>query len=220
METSFRAVLEGHRNILYTDVGLRLVIPKSVKLVSIYQVTPERTDLKSRIVIEDGQTTVSLGSWGLENKDYIIRLEFTAQPINERMMLCRPFITVSGEDVVKGAPVVVEWSTDWSLTSRSDTTVSHYKGESEKTLSIDEGVAALLIKDYDTATQKLGNAVRLATISGDTQTLEKISKIADILDSEKGTVRLSPSVTGQSKAALMDLDVSSTRTVKARQLVQ
>ena len=216
MRRSFLDVTNAAGSVAVKDVRLRLVVPRTSRLVSVRQAVPVEIDLLSRVrSVDERVLEIPLGAWGEESRDFLLGFEFGALPPGERMMVCRASLVVRDREVTAPAPMVVDWSTDPSLTDRRDGVVAHYRGEAEKVQAINEGVSALSIGDLDIATARLGLAARLAAESGDTETLARIGRVAEIVDASAGTVRVKASQ-GTSKAAVMDLDVSSTRTVRAR----
>lgn len=68
-------------------------------------------------------------------------------------------------------------------------------------------------RDDGTATLRLGRALQLAQQSGDEETTRRLRQVVDVVDEAAGTVRLRR---GAEKAAVMDLDVGSTRTVRVK----
>ena len=66
--------------------------------------------------------------------------------------------------------------------------------------------------DEATATLHLGRALRLAEASGDAETTRRLREVVEP-DGAGGTLRLRR---GAEKVAVMDLDVASTRTVRAK----
>lgn len=217
MKADFTALVESASEAVCKDVRLRLVLPRTSRLVSAQQVLPIAIDLTSRLVTVEGGMQIPLGGWGPTTRDYLLRFEMGALPAGQQMMACRPSLIVDGKESVRGQPLVVEWSDDLSLTSRADSVVSHYKGETEKATAIEEGVRAMQEGDIEMANRRLGTAARLASEAGDLETLARIARVANIVDAAGGTVRVERghSIT---RAALMDLDVSSTRTVRAKRV--
>jgi PPM family protein phosphatase len=67
--------------------------------------------------------------------------------------------------------------------------------------------------DEDTATAKLGRAVKLAEESGNTDSARLLAKVVDVVDAATGTVRLKKKV---NDADAMALDTRSTKTVRTR----
>jgi hypothetical protein len=118
----------------------------------------------------------------------------------------------SGQAVTLGQGLVrAVWSDDVAQTGRIDRTVADYTGQTELADAIREGLEARKNGDLDTATAKLGRAVKLATQAGNEDTAVLLAKVVDIDDPATGTVRLKQRV---SDADEMTLDTRSTRTVR------
>jgi hypothetical protein len=184
-------------------------------MVSLMQTSPTNQDLMDKVIPVQGGISVSLGAWGAEERDYLAEFELSPLPVGQQLMVCRPSILVgNGDTPFRSQPVVVEWTSDASLHAYIDGVVAHYRGEAEKSREIEEGLKAMAAGDMDAATKRLGRATKLASESGDMETLERISRVIDVIDPTKGTVRIRQ---GQAtKASIMDLEVSSTRTVRAK----
>jgi hypothetical protein len=67
--------------------------------------------------------------------------------------------------------------------------------------------------DDGVATLRLGRALQLAQESGDNETTRRLQQVVEVIHAAVGTVRLRRDA---GKAAVMDLDVGSTRTVRAK----
>ena len=210
MDREFVRLVHTNAKIRNRSVDLCLTLPSSVRLVSARQVLPCLSEIP---VMPDGKNAVlALGMWGAETRDYMLTFSFPPLPVGEKMMVCRPGLMADGTIVAPAAPVVVEWCSDNTLTAVLNPVVSHYNGQAEKAGAIEEGLRALAAGDMETATRRLGTAARLASQSSDTDTLKKLAGVVDIIDAEAGTVRV---YNVRNTAAVMDLDVSSTRTVRA-----
>ena len=131
------------------------------------------------------------------------------------MLVCRPSIVwrdpAAGDASAPGGNVTVTWTADAGLTTRIDAQVAHYSGQAEKARAIQEGLEALDRNDRATATLRLGHALKLAEQSGDAETTMRLRAVVE--PDAGGTLRLRQ---GTAKVAVMDLDVASTRTVRAK----
>ena len=79
--------------------------------------------------------------------------------------------------------------------------------------AIEDGLAALRDGDDDTATSKLGEAVRMAEAAGDHNKLDLLEAVVEIVDAVTGTVKL------RGDAAVIDemkLDAGSTKTERVQ----
>lgn len=198
------------------DVRLRLWMPKNARLTAVKQMFPAEIDLTATIRPHDARSVdVPLGAWGDGTQDYFATFEVTPLGLGEQMLVCRPSIVwrdpASGDTAAPGGNVTVTWSDDASLTTRIDAQVAHYTGQAEKALAIQEGLEALGRNDEATATLHLGRALALAQQSGDNETTRRLREVVEA--DAGGTLRLRR---GAGRVAVMDLDVGSTRTVRAK----
>lgn len=217
LEENFRVALKRTMSKGIGDVRLRIQTPKSVKIVTIKQVSPEIVDLsKLAKKIDDKNTDIPLGAWGNEEREYQIAFELTPQAEGEEMMAGRPKIvfTENGQEVVvDGDRIVAAWSGDVAVTSRINDQVAHYTGQTELANSIKEGLEAKSRGDVDSATVLLGKAAKIAAESGNDEVTARLKKVVDIVDADQGTVRLKSNA---GKAADLELDMGGTMTIRKR----
>lgn len=217
LEETFRAALKRTMSKGIGDVRLRIQTPKSVKIVTIKQVSPEIVDLsKLSKKVDDKNTDIPLGAWGNEEREYQVAFELQPQPEGEEMMAGRPKIvfTENGQEVVvDGDRIVAAWSSDVSMTSRINEQVAHYTGQEELANSIKEGLEAKSRGDVDSATVLLGRAAKIAAESGNDEVTARLKKVVDIVDADQGTVRLKANA---GKAAELELDMGGTMTIRKR----
>lgn len=220
LEENFRVALKRTMSKGIGDVRLRIQTPKSVKIVTIKQVSPEIVDLsKLAKKIDDKNTDIPLGAWGNEEREYQIAFELTPQAEGEEMMAGRPKIvfTENGQEVVvDGDRIVAAWSGDVAVTSRINDQVAHYTGQTELANSIKEGLEAKSRGDVDSATVLLGKAAKIAAESGNDEVTARLKKVVDIVDADQGTVRLKSNA---GKAADLELDMGGTMTIRKRTAV-
>src|SRR5262249_13551952 len=100
-----------------------------------------------------------------------------------------------------------------ALSTKINPQVAHYTGQAELAAAIQEGLAAREAGEVEVATAKLGRAVQLATESGHTDTAKLLARVVDVVDAEKGTIRLKKYVSGLDSEIA---DVRSVRTVRTR----
>jgi hypothetical protein len=97
--------------------------------------------------------------------------------------------------------------------TRINPRVAHFTGQAELADAIQEGLAARKNGDLDTATARLGRAVKLAHESGNEAITGLLDKVVDVEDHATGTVRLKKKV---EKVDEMSLDTQSSKTVRTR----
>lgn len=198
------------------DVRLRLWTPRTARLLSVKQTSPELADLTARGVAVDGQTAdYPTGAWGNESRDYHITIEVEPGVAGDEMLACRPSIVWEQGGVTQKSPpalVLATWTDDSGLSARISPQVAHYTGQAELAETIRLGLEARTRGAQEEATTLLGRAVQLAHASGNAETTQRLSRVVDVVNPEEGTVRLKA---GASRADEMDLDLMSTRTKRA-----
>ena len=213
----FRATLAAAMSKSVAGVRLRLWMPRNARLVAIKQAFPTEIDLTAKAVpVDQRAIDIPLGAWGAATQDYFATFEVQPLAVGEQMLVCRPSIVwndpTAGDQSLPGGNVTVTWTTDTGLSTRIDNQVAHYTGQGEKARAIQDGLEALDRHDEATATLHLGRALALAEQSGDAETTRRLREVVEG-DAAGGTLRLRR---GAGKVAVMDLDVASTRTVRAR----
>ena len=203
------------------NVRLRLWMPRNSRLVAVKQAFPTEIDLTGTLrPVDQRAVDIPLGAWGTGMQDYFAQFDVTPLAVGEQMLVCRPSV-VWGADpepsMAPGGNVTVTWTEDAGLTTRIDAQVAHYSGQADKARAIQEGLEAIDRHDEATATLHLGRALRLAEQSGDVETTRRLREVVEgepgVRDGDGGTLRLKR---GVGKVAVMDLDVGSTRTVRAK----
>jgi uncharacterized protein YegL len=217
LEENFKIALESAMSKGVADVRLRIQTPRSVKIVTIKQVSPEIVDLsKLSKRVDDKNIDIPLGAWGDENREYQIAFELQPQNEGEEMMAGRPkvvFIQDGQETIIDGDRIVAAWSADVTMTSRINEQVAHYTGQAELAQSIKEGLEAKARGDIDSATVLLGKAAKIAIETGNDEVTARLKKVVDVVDADQGTVMLKSNA---GKAADMELDMGGTMTIRKR----
>ena len=217
IEETFRKAISGAKGKTVGDVRLRLWTPKSAKIVTCKQMSPDIVILTDRGVQVDAQTRdFPTGAWGNETRDYYVAIQLSAGEVGDEMLACRHSIVYAdaGQEIkISGPPVAASWTDDEGLSTRINEQVAHYTGQAELAETIQEGLEARAKGDIEVATRMLGRAAKIANESGNTDTVRRLAKVVDIVDVERGTVRLKSQV---NKADEMDLDLGSTRTARRK----
>ncbi|WP_034270121.1 vWA domain-containing protein [Actinospica robiniae] len=213
----FQQIIEHAMGKAVGDVRLRLWTPQGAQVKFVKQVAPQILDLTGRRTPGPNPLTGDFptGAWGPESRDYQVCVQVRPGGIGDEMLAARvSLVSVegAGQAVTLGQGLVrAVWSDDVAQTGRIDRTVADYTGQTELADAIREGLEARKNGDLDTATAKLGRAVKLATQAGNEDTAVLLSKVVEIDDPATGTVRLKQRV---SDADEMTLDTRSTRTVR------
>ena len=220
LASDFKAAIQGALSRGVNNVRLRLWTPKSARIVSVKQMSPDILLLTDRKAPVDAQTNdYPTGAWAQESRDYYVAIEMlTPGEVGDEMLACRPSLVyeAGGQTQEVKAPqarVLASWTDDEALSARINSQVAHYTGQAELAEAIQQGLEARAQGDQETATRMLGRAAKLAQQSNNEETTTRLKKVVDIVDAEHGTVRLKSKV---EKADEMDLDLGSTRTARAR----
>jgi hypothetical protein len=199
-------------------VGLRIWTPRNAAIQFVKQVAPAVADLTDRRA-ESGPQAADFptGAWGPgESRDYHVSVEVTPAGVGQEMLAARVSLVIgspSGPQILGQGLVKAVWTDDEALSTRINQHVAHYTGQAELAQVIQEGLEARAQGDEDTATAKLGRAVKLAQQSGNAETAGLLAKVVDVVDAATGTVRLKKKVDAADE---MTLDTRSTKTVRTR----
>jgi len=195
------------------EATLRVWAPQGAQVLFVRQVSPSVEDLTPRRQSVNALTgAYPTGAWGDESRDYHVAVRVAPQPVGGERLAARVQLAV-GEDVVANGLVKARWSDDDALTARIDPAVAHYTGQTQLAEVIQEGLAAKASGDEDTATAKLGRAVKLAAETGNDDATSRLRKVVDIEDAATGTVRLRRDA---QKIDEMALDTASTKTTRVK----
>lgn len=217
LAADFQQIIEHAMGKAVGDVKLRLWTPQGAQIKFVKQVAPQILDLSARRAPGPNPLTgdYPTGSWGAESRDYQVCVQVRPGTVGDEMLAARVSLVAvdgAGQAAVLGQGLVrAVWSDDIAQTGRIDRTVADYTGQTELADAIREGLEARKNGDVDTATARLGRAVRLATESGNQETAQLLAKVVDVDDPVTGTVRLKSRV---SDADEMTLDTRSTRTAR------
>ncbi|MEU4119364.1 VWA domain-containing protein [Kitasatospora sp. NPDC028055] len=215
----FRSMMTGAMGKQVADVALRIWTPANAAVKFVKQVAPAVEDLTGRRA-EAGPRAgdYPTGSWGDESRDYHVCVEVPAASVGNEMLAARISLVLPPQ--VGGTPEVLSqglvkavWTDDLASSTRISPQVAHYTGQAELASSIQEGLEAHRSGDVDTATAKLGAAVRIAHATGNEGTFKLLQKVVDVVDPKEGTVRFRKNV---SEADSMTLETRSTKTVRVK----
>lgn len=209
LAADFQAMTEAAMGKQVANVTLRLWTPAGAVIRFLKQVFPQVTDLTGRRADVNPRTgDYPIGAWGAgESRDYHLSVEVPVGPVGAEMLAARVSVVVA--DQVAGQQLVrAQWTEDSALSTRITPQVAHYTGQAELAAAIQEGLAAKGKGDEETATAKLGRAVRLATESGHDETAKLLAKVVDVVDAGTGTVRL------KRHADNVDAEIADVRSVK------
>jgi hypothetical protein len=214
LAADFAAMMQNSMGKQVADVALRVWTPQHATLKFVKQVAPTVEDLTARRSPTGPQAgDYPTGAWGGgESRDYHVCVEVTPAAVGDEMLAARVTLLVGPEALGQGLIRAV-WTDDEALSTRINSHVAHYTGQAELAQVIQEGLEARKDGDEETATAKLGRAVKLAQQSGNADTAKLLEKVVDVVDAASGTVRLRKKV---DDADEMALDTRSTKTVRTR----
>ncbi len=216
----FQAMTEAAMGKSVADVALRVWIPQTARLRFVKQVLPTVEDLTSKRTDAGPRAgDYPIGAWGAESRDYHVCVEVPPGMVGQELRAAWVKLVVpagssgGAEQVLATGNVLAEWTDDEAQSTRINPRVAHYTGQAELADAIQVGLQARKDGDLDTATARLGRAVKLAHESGNEAIASLLDKVVDVDDLETGTVRLKKNV---EKADEMSLDTRSSKTVRTR----
>jgi hypothetical protein len=218
LAADFQSMMENAMGKEVADVALRLWTPQGSEIAFVKQVAPTVEDLTGRRT-EAGPRAgdYPTGSWGDESRDYHVCVRVPAAGVGQEMLAARLSLVLpqpGGSPQVLGQGLVrAVWTDDMAASTRISPQVAHYTGQAELAQAIQQGLEARKAGDLDSATAKLGLAVRLASASGNEDTAKLLAKVVDVVDAASGTVRLKARV---ADADEMTLETRSTKTVRVK----
>jgi hypothetical protein len=214
LAADFAAMMQNSMGKQVADVALRVWTPQHATLKFVKQVAPTVEDLTARRTATGPQAgDYPTGAWGGgESRDYHVCVEVTPAAVGDEMLAARVTLLAGPEALGQGLIRAI-WTDDEALSTRINSHVAHYTGQAELAQVIQEGLEARKDGDEETATAKLGRAVKLAQQSGNADTARLLEKVVDVVDAATGTVRLRKKV---DDADEMALDTRSTKTVRTR----
>lgn len=209
LPAAFRTMTQAAMGKSVADVNLRIWTPAGATIAFVKQVFPQVEDLTARrTAVSERVGDYPTGAWGaLESRDYHVSIHVPAAGVGEEMLAARVSLA-AGTEVFAPSLVLATWTEDTALSTQINQRVAHYSGQAELAAVIQEGLAARDAGDVETATAKLGRAVKLAADSGHEATAKLLNRVVDVVDEKTGTVRLKQRVAG------VDAELANVRSVK------
>ncbi|WP_018654437.1 VWA domain-containing protein [Actinomadura flavalba] len=214
LESRFRELTERAMGKGVADVALRVWTPKQATVRFVKQMVPVLDDLTPKAAPSGPQTAdYPLGAWGAEAREYHVCVHVPPGDVGRQMRAAWVKL-IAGDRELAAANILAEWTDDEAKATLINGRVARHTDQGELAEAIQEGLAARRDGDEDTATARLGRAVRLARQVGNEQISGLLDRVVEVVDEESGTVRLRKDV---AKADEMSLDTRSVRTVRTRQ---
>ena len=192
------------------EVALRVWTPQGGQVLVLKQMDPllELTD--NRVEVDPLRADYATGAWGDETRDYYLSVRVPVA--DEERLAARVILLVDGEEAGQGL-VKAEWTDDASKSTQMNKRVAEALGQSELADEIQKGVDAHREGDDSGATDRWGRAVRLAHELGNSEVVDRLSTVVDIVDAPTGRVRLKPKI---DEIDVMLNETRSTRTSRRR----
>lgn len=214
----FRALTRAAMAKVVPDLRIRVTTAPGTDLRRLKQVYPREVDYTGNPVRHDGPMwEFATGSWAAHgSRDFQVSLRVRLDdrdPIGEDLGIAYvELVSKETADPLDVASVLVQWTTDPLLSSRFDPKVAHYQGQAELTRAILAGYDAFRDGKPDDAAREWGQAVRLATESDNTEAMNRLTRLVDVVDAANGDVRLRPDISQMnliSSAAGADISTRS-----------
>jgi len=201
LSDDFRSLMAASMRKRVSGVTLRVRPNRAATLTHLARVLPSIEELTDKgVPVQEGRAfEFPLGSWGVEERAYDLRLDLAQQDLNiendTQGRAARVEVLVPSADggsaVVAGESVLVAWSTDAALSGLINEAVAGYSGQEELAQVVNRAVQAWDEQASDVGVL-LGRAVALAHRLGRDDLLEQLSRMAFIEDPAAGLVRPRP----------------------------
>ncbi|HWH01317.1 MAG TPA: VWA domain-containing protein, partial [Pilimelia sp.] len=197
LTADFRRVVGAATAKILPELRLRIGTVAPARLRFCKQVHPTAADLPGPPPGPDAHVTeVSIGAWGEESRDYHLCFEVDSggRPRWEDLRVARVDVVVDGRPRADPAVVLVHWTDDPVASSRIHPAVAHYTAQEQLGQAVVDGCDAHDRGDHAAAVRHWGEAVRLATESGNARVLERLQAMVEVVDAAAGVVRLRPNL--------------------------
>lgn len=214
MKDDFSALMREAMRKVVPDVDLRLRLLGGARLRYLKQLFPSMIDVTDQVVPENELTMrLPTGAWADGTREYQVGLavDSSGRPIDLDTAAARIELDVHGaQEPVVPTMVLVNWTDEPVLPTRVPAEITRGVSQQQLTDAVDEGCAAARRGDSETAKERLGVAVRLATELGNREILDALAHVVDILDAAAGKVRLKPSTRPEDLKGLEVISTHST----------
>ena len=212
LERDFSQLL--HESLLrqVSEITLRVWTPQGAEVAALKQMEPPLDLTGTRAVTGPLVGEYTTGAWGDESRDYYLSVRVPAGQLGDKMLAARVTLVIEGEPAGQGL-VTAEWTDDIAKSTRMNKRVAEAVGEGELAEAIQDGIDAHRAGDVESATNRFGLAVRMASESGNDEALERLSKMVEIDDPVTGRVRPKAKV---ETVDVMTLETRSTRTSRTQ----
>jgi hypothetical protein len=209
LQEDFSAMMLQSLSRLIPEVTLRVWTPRGAEVVALKQIDPPLDLSASRAAVGELVGEYTTGAWGDESRDFYLSVRVVPGQVDEEVLAARVTLVVAGEPAVQNLVKAI-WTDDEVKSVRIDNRVAEAIGAEKLADAIQAGVDAHKAGDVELATDRFGEAVRLADAARNEDAMERLSKLVHIEDRATGRVRPKAKV---EKVDMMDAEVKgSTRT--------
>ena len=193
LRADFASMMEASLNKQVGAVTLRVWTPQGGTVVVLKQMEPIVDLVGARVDTSPLIGEYPTGSWGDESRDYHLCVRVPPGGVGDEKRVGLVTLVVDGEAAGQ-ASMLAKWTEDEALSTKINRRVAEVMGETELADAMQAGVDALRADDMSKATGLFGKAARLAHEAGNSEALDRLSKVVDIEDPQTGRVRPKPKV--------------------------
>ena len=156
-------------------MGLRVWTPKLAEVVLFKQMEPQLDLTGTRVDVDPLVGDYATGSWGARPRDYFLSVQVPIKEVDEEMLAARITLLVGG---VPGEQCLVKaiWTDDAAKSTQMNRRVAQAMNEEELADVIQEVVDSFRAGDLDSATNRAGQAVRMAHEAGNEDVMERMRR--------------------------------------------
>ncbi|WP_406634107.1 VWA domain-containing protein [Amycolatopsis sp. WGS_07] len=205
----FRTLMAATLTKVIPAARLRIAVTEQTTLRFVKQVWPNEYDLTSRCVPDGDRTVVlSLGSWSAgETREFQLAVQASADdPLaygSDRMLA---WVEIDGA-ADSAVPVLAHWTRDPVAPTLVDPKVRRYTMHAELSEALVRADEAYAAGDHARAAREWGQAVEIASRTGNKEVLRRLARV---VDTDGDEVQLRPEVT---RSELLNLLVSTVSNV-------
>ncbi len=211
LRADFASMMEASLSRQVGAVTLRVWTPQGGHVVVLKQMEPIVDLIGARIDTSPLIGEYPTGSWGDESRDYHLSVRVPPGEVGDEKRVGLVTLVVDGEPVGQ-ASMLAKWTEDQALSTKINRRVAEVMDETELADAMQDGVDAMRADDMSKATGLFGKAARLAHEAGNSEALERLSKVVDIEDPATGRVKAKPKVDDVDVMILESRSVRTERT--------
>ena len=210
LAADFSQMLQDSLSRRVAEVALRVWTPQGGQVLVLKQMDPPLELTDNRVEVDPLRADYATGAWGDESRDYYLSVRVPVA--DEERLAARVTLLVDGEEAGQGL-IRAEWTDDAAKSTHMNKRVAEALGQAELAEVIQDAVDAHREDDDSRETDRWGRAVQLATEMGNSDVVDRVSKVVDIIDAPTGRVKLKPNV---KEIDVVINETRSTRTSRSR----